>query len=701
MPPSPATAQHAELDEALLDADRGDRASDAEVAPQRGRYTTSASGHDSRDMSTSSQPVRIKGESDTEGDDDDERDNLRVFEARPSLPAPRVEHRSLQDLMGKRPVHTRINNAYINTTDLLSKDSVDINPEYQRDVVWNKERMMGLIDSVIENHYIPPIIFNRQISRNQDGKARIKRVCIDGKQRLSSVKAFMDGTIGCHDRRGSVWYYTPSSNKRSARTIPEQTREAFRNRKLIIYEYPNLGRLQEEDLFSRVQKGVQLTTAEKFRATTGPWQEFAESYKRDFPRVGGLAGQKRGVDFNNILSSFGQILEVQRSLANGNPPTFSTQISTIKSLLKNVKDYNAETKDKLRRTYMKLDKLVEIDLRAFMDNQYSHAKLFSPLEFMATAVLISLHLEDESNQFLLESIRIMRLYLRQCLKDLRMNKSAWNCVWPFLESLRPPPERETPPVTPPDTLLAVRATIAQRLAHLSPAIDPAHIPISGDVDSEPPPTILTDIPTATPNCSVQLSNDRRFILCRLEDNPGLPNHNSLGQEKTSSVSSSPADMQTPQLDTSQPENVEAKLREHISVPIVDQTSQMPKPESTGISRKRKLARFTASGSSPQGREIAQPPKVGDASTRQKPHPHMAPGILTAQKAVDETTTPSSRKLSANSTVVAQTQQLRTNGSELVVEISDEETGEAAENLLAKFKPHTSKRVKVKEEDLDV
>lgn len=56
-----------------------------------------------------------------------------------------------------------------------------------------------------ENYYLPPVIFNRQIARDADGNGRIKRVCVDGKQRLSSVRAFMEGKIGCHDKRGGMW----------------------------------------------------------------------------------------------------------------------------------------------------------------------------------------------------------------------------------------------------------------------------------------------------------------------------------------------------------------------------------------------------------------------------------------------------------------------------------------------------------------
>ncbi|KAF8263618.1 hypothetical protein EI94DRAFT_1703872 [Lactarius quietus] len=52
------------------------------------------------------------------------------------------------------------------------------------DVVWAESKQIGLIDSVIRNYYIPPLIF--AVSTAQDGSET--RICIDGKQRLTSIQ---------------------------------------------------------------------------------------------------------------------------------------------------------------------------------------------------------------------------------------------------------------------------------------------------------------------------------------------------------------------------------------------------------------------------------------------------------------------------------------------------------------------------------
>jgi len=88
---------------------------------------------------------------------------------------------------------------------LLNGPYLDINPDYQRDIVWSGQQMSGLINSLLENYYVPPILFNRTHITLADGSTRIKRVCVDGKQRLSSIKAFVNGKISCRDRTGKKW----------------------------------------------------------------------------------------------------------------------------------------------------------------------------------------------------------------------------------------------------------------------------------------------------------------------------------------------------------------------------------------------------------------------------------------------------------------------------------------------------------------
>src|SRR5262245_59529677 len=90
-------------------------------------------------------------------------------------------------------------------TALIHEGHIDLNPPYQRgerdlikscfispnvsiDVVWPESKQIGLIDSIFRNFYIPPVVF---AVTKEDGED--VRVCVDGKQRLTSIQKFFDG----------------------------------------------------------------------------------------------------------------------------------------------------------------------------------------------------------------------------------------------------------------------------------------------------------------------------------------------------------------------------------------------------------------------------------------------------------------------------------------------------------------------------
>jgi hypothetical protein len=43
---------------------------------------------------------------------------------------------------------------------MMRSPNLDLNPRYQRDVVWASDCMSKLIDSLLCNYYVPPRIFN-------------------------------------------------------------------------------------------------------------------------------------------------------------------------------------------------------------------------------------------------------------------------------------------------------------------------------------------------------------------------------------------------------------------------------------------------------------------------------------------------------------------------------------------------------------
>lgn len=149
------------------------------------------------------------------------------------------------------------------------------------------------------------MIFNVKKTTLEDGKERFVRVSIDGKQRLSSIRAFIKGNIPCTDKNGKKWYVQLNHNESiivipltstcnrffedngdslrgKKRILDEKQKMRFLNLELLCAEYSALERKQEEDLFSRVQLGVPLTPAEKLRASSGAWQAFAIDIEKKY-----------------------------------------------------------------------------------------------------------------------------------------------------------------------------------------------------------------------------------------------------------------------------------------------------------------------------------------------------------------------------------------------------------------------------------
>jgi hypothetical protein len=67
------------------------------------------------------------------------------------------------------------------------------------------------------------------------------------------------------------------------------------------------------------------------------------------------------------------------------------------------------------------------------DEKVDHVKTFSPLELLATAILILHHMPYRTDEILLNDIKNMRYYLRERHRDLRINNQCWTTAWKFID----------------------------------------------------------------------------------------------------------------------------------------------------------------------------------------------------------------------------------------------------------------------------
>ena len=308
---------------------------------------------------------------------------------------------------------------------MMAKSHIDLNPDYQRDVVWPPERMTRLINSLMSKFYVPPIIFNVVDSPQPDGSVRYKRISIDGKQRLTSIRDFVAGKIPCTDAKNRRWYFRENEETRGVkrRILPLKTRRHFLRIELLCAEYSNLARRQEEDLFSRVQLGMPLTPAEKLKASSGAWQDFAIEIEKEFSNlVTSVIENKRGRGFQLILQVFKQLMK-----ESDLDPKYAAGATALKGFCKETKFLDADFRATARNVFSRYREVWESFPNTFRNNDYRHATRFSPVEFVGVAVLIH-RFPNRNARLLSGDIMELRKQLRAQRQDLRSNTETWKAL---------------------------------------------------------------------------------------------------------------------------------------------------------------------------------------------------------------------------------------------------------------------------------
>jgi hypothetical protein len=300
--------------------------------------------------------------------------------------------------------------------------------------------MIHLIDSFFNNYYVPPLIF-KTISGPKPGtnERRRWRTCIDGKQRLTTIRRFFDGEIPYIDKRRQKWYYRddPNSTSRITRRIlPEEEKEFINNVQIVNIEYEYLTDEQEEDMFQRVQLGVPLTVAEKLAALTGHIPSFVHDIRSAYPNIPNLVGTKRATDFRLVTTlvflMYEHITEEDLKLTVSHVALtkFLTGEDSHRVL---TPAFRAQT----RRVFAKYNDLIESYPDVFTHKfgpVNSKMKKFSPVEFLGVGVMIDTY-PDRPARVLSGDIKAFREYLRDHLQDLRSNSATWVHVMEFIDRL--------------------------------------------------------------------------------------------------------------------------------------------------------------------------------------------------------------------------------------------------------------------------
>lgn len=125
----------------------------------------------------------------------------------------------------------------------MRKGSIDVEPSYQREIVWSHQMQEKLVETLLEGFPMPSINF---VENNDPSLPKYE--CMDGKNRLKSIEKYMKDEIAVNGIR---------FGERS-----EDEKEDFRSINVQVCIFKHLSYDQRREYFRRIQEGKSLQQTE-------------------------------------------------------------------------------------------------------------------------------------------------------------------------------------------------------------------------------------------------------------------------------------------------------------------------------------------------------------------------------------------------------------------------------------------------------
>ncbi len=143
----------------------------------------------------------------------------------------------------------------------IKDKNYDLQPDYQRGVVWSEKKKIKLIDTILRKWTIPTIY----LVQNDQGTFEV----LDGQQRLAAIEGFYDGKFAID---GSLEPFDESIQKYHGfkySDLPEKVQNDILNYSLNIIILDDFKPSEPAELFNRLNQPMTLTSSEKRNAYIG------------------------------------------------------------------------------------------------------------------------------------------------------------------------------------------------------------------------------------------------------------------------------------------------------------------------------------------------------------------------------------------------------------------------------------------------
>ncbi len=156
---------------------------------------------------------------------------------------------------------------------MVKNGKINFDHIVQRSYVWERSRKSALIESMIIGYPVPPI-FAKRIDNNTGKRGDNTYYIMDGKQRLSTVKEYLNdefalsviAPITYHDDVDDTDKTEDISEKKFSE-LPEAVQDILKDTTFSVTYFDNLTKEEERELFKRLNAGKPLSTKSKVLAS--------------------------------------------------------------------------------------------------------------------------------------------------------------------------------------------------------------------------------------------------------------------------------------------------------------------------------------------------------------------------------------------------------------------------------------------------
>lgn len=147
-----------------------------------------------------------------------------------------------------------------------------------------------------------------------------------------------------------------------------------------------------------------------------------------------------------------EVMQISTRQRRSSAPTLQANPTALLRVLEDEKPISNALKDRFKLVFDKYEYLVKLCSEQITATRFKvkensafdpsadflrkpetdHVRTFSPLELVATGILVSCHMKNRTDEELIEDVKALRIYLRIKHQDLRLNAHCWATVWRFI-----------------------------------------------------------------------------------------------------------------------------------------------------------------------------------------------------------------------------------------------------------------------------